>query len=230
VNAPVGEQGHSPVRSELRSAANAHPARSAPTAVHAVDLYWLPLGAGASVVRFNGRVYELLHAAAHRRRPADLYHAALEVRGPDGRLIIELTPVAAGDPASRGAVCSGPVGSRWLGRFRHFRYELHCWRNGTIPDVDQAVASPHRLTEDPQRVSNLLDAVATTPTPVWGRDELHAGEMWNSNSVIAWLITRAGIPTGPVHPPPNGRAPGWNAGLIVAHRQQHGGSIVTADG
>ena len=29
----------------------------------------------------------------------------------------------------------------------------------------------------------LLDLVATVPTPVWGRDELDAGEMWNSNSV-----------------------------------------------
>jgi hypothetical protein len=183
------------------------------------------------VVRFNGRIYEFLHALVHRHRPADLYHAALEVRGPDGRFIIELTPIAAGDPAQRGVVCDGPVGSRWLGRFRHFRYELHCWHDGIIPDVNQAVASPYRLTNDPRLVRSLLDAVAGAPTPVWGRDELHTGEMWNSNSVIAWLIARAGIPTAPVHPPPRGRAPGWNAGLIVAQRHPDGGTIVaTSDG
>jgi hypothetical protein len=54
------------------------------------------------------------------------------------------------------------------------------------------------------------------PRPVWGRDELKAGEMWNSNSVIAWLIASAGLPTERLQPPPNGRAPGWNAGLVVA--------------
>ncbi len=40
------------------------------------------------------------------------------------------------------------------------------------------------------------------------RDELKAGEMWNSNSVVAWLVAAAGIPTENVGPPPRGRAPG----------------------
>lgn len=48
----------------------------------AVDLYWLPLGAGvpsgSRLVRVNGRVYEALSAAFERRRPLDLYHAGLE--------------------------------------------------------------------------------------------------------------------------------------------------------
>ena len=39
------------------------------------------------------------------------------------------------------------------------------------------------------------------PTPVWGRDELKAGEMWNSNSLIAWLIAAAGLPTDFARPP-----------------------------
>jgi hypothetical protein len=42
--------------------------------------------------------------------------------------------------------------------------------------------------------------------------------MWNSNSVIAWLIARAGIPADAVAPPPGGRAPGWRSGLAVAAR------------
>jgi hypothetical protein len=58
------------------------------------------------------------------------------------------------------------------------------------------------------------------PTPVWGRDELHAGEMWNSNSFTAWLIARSGLDADAIQPPKCGRAPGWNAGLVVARRQQ----------
>ena len=56
------------------------------------------------------------------------------------------------------------------------------------------------------------------PTPVWGRDELNTGEMWNSNSMTAWLIAAAGLSTDLLRPPPRGRAPGWDAGLEVAHR------------
>lgn len=56
------------------------------------------------------------------------------------------------------------------------------------------------------------------PTPVWGRDELGAGEMWNSNSVVSWLLASAGIATDFLQPPPHGRAPGWDAGLEVARR------------
>jgi hypothetical protein len=54
--------------------------------------------------------------------------------------------------------------------------------------------------------------------PVWGRDELNAGEMWNSNSMIAWLIATTGLSTRHLRPPPRGRAPGWHAGLEVARR------------
>ena len=45
----------------------------------AVDLFWIPLGAGGHSVRFNGRVFEAVAAACQRRRPRDLYHAALVV-------------------------------------------------------------------------------------------------------------------------------------------------------
>jgi hypothetical protein len=44
--------------------------------------------------------------------------------------------------------------------------------------------------------------------------------MWNSNSVIAWLLARSGIDTESVRPPAGGRAPGWQAGLEVARREQ----------
>jgi hypothetical protein len=43
--------------------------------------------------------------------------------------------------------------------------------------------------------------------------------MWNSNSVIAWVIARSVIETESIQPPAGGRAPGWTAGLVVARRQ-----------
>ena len=45
----------------------------------AVDLYWIPLGAGGHSVRFNGRVFEAIAAARQHRRRCDLYHVALVV-------------------------------------------------------------------------------------------------------------------------------------------------------
>jgi hypothetical protein len=142
------------------------------------------------------------------------------VRVPEGRFVIEQAPVRDGDGAERGVVAEGPVGSRAVGRFRLFRYEVRRWRDGIIPDVAEAVASPHRLSNDPDCARRLLELVPQAPTPVWGRDELHAGEMWNSNSLVSWLIARSGLEVGSIHPPLRGRAPGWRAGIVIARRQQ----------
>jgi hypothetical protein len=180
--------------------------------VSAADLYWIPLGAGGRSVRFNGRVFEAIDAALHRRRRCDLYHAALVVDG----YTIEIAPSPDADEQSRGVVATGAVGSRLLGHFRLFRYEVRCWQDGVIPDLGWAVER-RRLTEDPAVARRLIDAVANVPTPVWGRDELGAGEMWNSNSMIAWVIASAGLPAEHIQPPPHGRATGWNVGLRVAY-------------
>ena len=116
--------------------------------VSCVDLYWLPLGAGGRCVRLNGRVFEALVARREHRRAADLYHSALEVRlGPD-RWVVEMAPVWNTPEPERGVVAEGPVGLRWLGRSRWFRYEVRCWRGGRIPDVDEAVDSPVRMSDD----------------------------------------------------------------------------------
>jgi hypothetical protein len=45
-----------------------------------------------------------------------------------------------------------------------------------------------------------------------------AGEMWNSNSFISWLIARSGLDAESIHVPMGGRAPGWDAGIVVARR------------
>ena len=187
-----------------------------------VDLYWLPLGAGGHSVRLNGRIFEAVAARLERRPTKDLYHSALVVRVPEGAFVIEQAPVVSdGNGALRGVVAAGAVGSRWARSLRIFRYEIRRWRDGVIPDIDEAVDSPVRLTDDPLVAQRVLGLVPYVPTPVWGRDELRAGEMWNSNSVISWLIARSGLGVEAVHPPAGGRAPGWRAGLVVARRQRH---------
>jgi hypothetical protein len=185
----------------------------------AVDLYWLPLGAGGHFVRLNGRAYEAIAARLHRRPAYDLYHSALQVEVPEGRYVIEQTPVPDLSGGSRGVVAGGAVGTRWAGRMRIFRYEIRLWLGGHIPDVAEAVGSPVHLCDEEDCARRVLDAVPQVPTPVWGRDEGRTGEMWNSNSVIAWVIATSGIDPASIQPPPGGRAPGWRAGLVVAGRQ-----------
>ena len=193
--------------------------RMAPEPSPRLDLYWIPLGAGARVVRTCGKGYEALVARLQHRPPCDLYHAALVAHTAVGRYSIEITPVPDDvGREQRGVVGDGPVGSRVLGRFRLFRYELRRWRDGVIPDLDFAVASPVLISEDAETVGHALELVALVPTPVWGRDELRAGEMWNSNSVISWVLDRAGVIERAGFPPGGGRAPGWDAGIVVARR------------
>ena len=184
-----------------------------------MDLYWIPLGAGGHCVRVNGRVFEAIEAAREHRQRCNLYHAALVVGLDLDRYTIEVAPSPDPDEASRGVVATGPVGSRYIGLLRLFRYEVRCWRGGSIPDLGEAVDAPRRLTTDPQLARRLLHLITIVPRPVWGRDELKAGEMWNSNSVAAWLIASAGLQTDQLRPPPRGRAPGWLAGLQVARRR-----------
>jgi hypothetical protein len=192
--------------------------RQVATESNGIDLYWLPLGAGGHSVRFNGRVFEAVAARLQRRVPCDLYHSALVVRVPEGRFVIEQAPISDGNGVERGVVAEGAVGSRWVGRFRLFRYELRRWRDGAIPDVGEAVESPQRLTDDPVLAQRMLDLVPCVPTPIWGRDELGAGEMWNSNSFISWLIVSSGLDADSIRVPVGGRAPGWRAGLVIARR------------
>lgn len=183
-----------------------------------VDLYWLPLGAGGHSVRLNGQIFEALAARLGGRSPCDLYHSALIVQVPEERFVIESAPVLHGDGEERGVVAGGPVGAHWAGRFRIFRYELRRWAGGVIPDLAEAVESPQRLSNDAELARRLLELVPSVPTPVWGRDELGAGEMWNSNSMTSWLITRSGLDAESIRAPRRGRAPGWRAGVVVARR------------
>ena len=195
---------------------------SVPPVIASVVLYWLPLGAGGRSVRWNGRVFEAVVSRLEHRAVQDLYHSALEVHVGKKSYVIEMTPVWVGDAGDRGVVREGPVGLRWLGRFRMFRYEIRRWRDGAIPDVAEAVVGvgPREVSQDWARAQHLLDLVSKVPALTWGRDESRAGEMWNSNSITSWLLARSGCDTGALAPPNGGRAPGWSAGLVVAARDR----------
>jgi hypothetical protein len=123
-------------------------------------------------------------------------------------------------PRSAESSPDGSVGARAAGRFRLFRYEVRRWRDGVIPDVAEAVESPRRLSDHLDRAQRLLELVPQVPPPVWGRDELGAGEMWNSNSTISWLLARSGLDVESIPLPVGGRAPGWRPGIVIARRQQ----------
>ena len=178
-----------------------------------VRVYWLPLGAGGRVVARNGRIFEARAARREHRDACDLYHAALEVKICEASYVIEMAPAWSRVAEDRGVVASGPVGMRWLGASRLFRYEVRRWRDGEIPDRDSAVGGAVPVPTDSMRAIHLLALVPLVPELTWGRDELGLGEMWNSNSLVAWLLAGSGHDVDDLKPPLGGRAPGWEAGL-----------------
>ena len=121
-------------------------------------------------------MFEAITARLQGRRQCDLYHSALVVVVPEGRFVIEQTPIPDAHGERRGVVLEGPVGTRLAGRFRLFRYEVRRWRDGAIPDIAQTVSSI-RVANDLGRASQILDLVPSLPALVWGRDERHTGEM-----------------------------------------------------
>jgi hypothetical protein len=179
-----------------------------------------PLGAGGQCVRFNGRAYERLVALREHRPPADLLHAALLLHHRGTTYAIEMGPVWNVRAAGRGVLAEGPVADRRLGRWRAFRYEIRCWPGGVIPDLAEAVAGPERVSSAPEAARAVLDVPGQAPRLTWGRDELGAGDMWNSNSLVAWALAVTGHDLTTIGPPAGGRAPGWRAGLVLASRQR----------
>ncbi len=184
-----------------------------------IDLYWIPLGAGVGggFVRSGGRVYETVAARVTGRPSRDLYHSALIVTIDGAQTAIEMAPVWT-KRGERGVVTEGPVGARLLGRSRLFRYEIRRWKAGSIPDAAAAVGGPSTVSTRSDVARTILELVPEFPTHVWGRDELRTGDMWNSNSLVSWLLVRAGLSVAGIRPPQGGRAPGWNAGVIAATR------------
>jgi hypothetical protein len=215
---PAGRRSSGRAAGRTLRRVSVEPSSAAESSRAAVDLFWIPLGAGGvGFVRMNGRIYEAVKARSEQRAPLPLYHTALEVHVPEGRFTIENAwPSPNRDKVSRGVVVEGPVYSRRIARLRVFRYEVRRWADGVIPDARDAVGGPQRLSTDQGTARRLLDVVPSVPVMVWGRDELGTGEMWNSNSVISWLLARADLAPHRLRPPASGRAPGWQAGIVAA--------------
>lgn len=167
-------------------------------------------------MRHTSRWWEVLRARRERRRPRPLFHAAMEVFDGDARYVIEMTPAWGQPAAARGVVATGPVGVRWFGASRFFRYEVRCWQGGEIPDRAWAPVDPLRFPLGVAEVRALLERVPLVPRLTWGRDAFAIGDMWNSNSLIAWLLQTSGIDAAAIAPPGKGSAPGWRSGIAAA--------------
>ena len=166
----------------------------------------------------TSRWWERYRATREHRRPQQLFHAALEVVTHATPYVIELAPAWGSGSGYRGVVATGPVGFGCLGRSRIFRYEVRCWPNGVIPDRTFAVEPGLRFSLTDTSAEHLVHTVAKVPTFVWGRTVPGTDDMWNSNSVIAWLLLTAHVDASRIAPPEGGRAPGWRAGIVAAQR------------
>lgn len=185
------------------------------------ELWWLPVGAGGHVVVHTSRWWERLQARREHRVPEPLLHAALEVYTDSCRYVVEMTP-AWGQPAeARGVLASGSVGFRPLGHLRLFRYEVRAWPDGVLPDRAFAVGPPVTVPLTADGAAALLGQLRHVPPLTWGRTVRPTGDMWNSNSLVSWLLTTAGIDAARLVPAA-GRAPGWSAGIAVAGRGRGG--------
>lgn len=184
------------------------------------ELWWLPVGAGGHFVIHTSRWWELVQALREHRAPQPLFHAALELFVDGHRHMIEMTP-AWGQPATaRGIVKTGPVGLRILGRVELFRYEVRAWPDGVLPDRAYAIQPPTTIPLTGASARALLASLPGVPVLTWGRVVRPTGDMWNSNSLISWLLTTAGIDATRFTPPSHGRAPGWAAGIAQAHTRR----------
>jgi hypothetical protein len=72
-------------------------------------------------------------------------------------------------------VAEGPVASRSLGRLRLFRYGVRRWRDGVIPDIDEAVESPRRVSTDVRAARRLLARVPAVPSTRTGGSNCRLG-------------------------------------------------------
>jgi hypothetical protein len=62
-----------------------------------------------------------------------------------------------------------------------------------------------------------------------GSDELRTGEMWNSNSLISWLITRSDLDVDSIQRRGAAAPQGWHAGVLTARRQLDAAAASAAD-
>ena len=186
-----------------------------------VVLWWLPVGQPGRFSPITSAWWERLQAWRERRVPHQLFHSALEVFVGGEHFVIEMAPEWSGpQDLGRGVVARGPVGIRYLGRFRWFRYEVRCCVNGELSDKSWAVGGPVVVTREDAKARSLLRYIEHVPVLTWGRSVRPSGDMWNSNSLVSWLLVTSGIDVSALTPPNGGRAPGWDAGIDIARQDE----------
>ena len=182
------------------------------------NLWWLPVGAGGHFVVHTSRWWEALSARRQGRDAQPLCHAALEVFTVSSRVVVEMAPAWGSGAGTQAVRATGPVGLHFLGRSRLFRYEVRSWVGGEIPDRAAAVTDPLRIPLGACQAEELVARVSEAPLWTWGRDVLGIGDMWNSNSLVAWLLETSGVDTASIGAPPPYRSPGWLCGRAAAGR------------
>jgi hypothetical protein len=180
-----------------------------------LTLYWIPVASGTRLPfqRWSLALYEAVAALLARRPRGQLYHAALKITVDGVTRTLEMAPEGQG--RGQAPLVSGPVGDPRAARFRIFRYGLHCLEAASLPDEQYAVAVLN-LSGDCDTARRVLDLAPRVPGYTWGRRAPGTREMWTSDSVTSWLLTRAGLETASLRVPASGRAPGWQAGIEVA--------------
>src|SRR4051794_39059478 len=166
VHVVPGRKGSWSVRTDV-DARRAEDGRAMATA--AVDLYWIPLGAGGRSVRFNGRVYEGVAAAVARRPRSDLYHSALLMVRRKIFAQVAMVLDAAGQPATIVAMRPDPDERAALIAVGHPYFSRGPWdeRLGRIAvvvepttdwdEIAELVTDSYRLTA-PKKLVARLDA------------------------------------------------------------------------
>ena len=138
---------------------------------------------------------------------------------PEGHFVNEDGwPIPDENGASRGAVVEGPVFSRTFSAWRGLRHEVCVWRDGTIFDAGWAVESPQCVTSGAHVARRAIELASQVPARVSGRDEAGVGDIWNSTSVVSWILAPAGLDMDGIRPPARGAAPRWHAGFALARR------------
>lgn len=182
-----------------------------------VALHWIPVrgSVGGNILQFASRWI----APNPERR--DVYHCALKISTREADespvYIVELTHYARGRKQARtGQVKSGFAGPRFLHAITGPVYGVRKWRNGQMVDEHKTVPHPIVITRNCAHVRELLNLVESVPTRPYG--SLEFGELWTCNSAISWLLCRALGRPPEISVPPNGIAPGWQAGIAAATR------------
>ena len=179
---------------------------------------WAP---AATPCALNGKVFEAVAAWLDRRDRRDLYHSALEVQRAGGT-VRDRAGAGAGERRRRAR-------RRRRGRRRQHAAARPLPRSsatrsgagatGCIPDVGEAVESPRRLSDDPDCARRLLELVPAGADARLGprragrrRDvELELDSSPGSSRAAGSTSRRSRRPRG-------GRAPGWQAGIVIARR------------